>query len=185
MVEKINCLSITLNERIGEFLVASAGGKRIEQEKMGEGIALGRLDEFIGFRLRRIQNQLSRDFAAATAERNLRSGLFSSLSIVAANPGISQNELSRAVGLDKSITVQIVDELEKRELAERQRSPTDRRRHALYATEAGQAYLDELFDILSDTEDAVLHQLTKAELALLRELLDRMYRAYDQTGISL
>lgn len=161
------------------------GGKQIERDEADGGIQLGRLDEFIGFRLRRIQNQLSRDFAAATADRAMRSGLFSSLSIVAANPGISQNELSRAVGLDKSITVQIVDELEKRALAERQRSPTDRRRHALYATDAGLAYLDELFDILAETEDAVLHQLTRAELALLRELLDRMYQAYDQPGISL
>ncbi|WP_311267539.1 MarR family transcriptional regulator [Sphingobium sp. WCS2017Hpa-17] len=160
-------------------------GKKPDQDNGESGVRLGRLDEFIGFRLRRIQNQLSRDFAAATAERNLRSGLFSSLAIVAANPGISQNELSRAVGLDKSITVQIVDDLEGRDLARRERSPTDRRRHALFATESGQAYLDELFDTLAKTEDAVLHQLTKAELALLRELLDRMYEAYDEQGITL
>jgi len=165
--------------------VKRGGSKREEVEAADSGIKLGRLDEFIGFRLRRIQNQLSRDFAAATADRNMRSGLFSSLSIVAANPGISQNELSKAVGLDKSITVQIVDELEKRELAVRERSPTDRRRHALFVTEAGQTYLDELFAILAETEDAVLHQLTRAELALLRELLDRMYLAYDEPGISL
>jgi len=165
--------------------VTRGGSKRAEAQAADSGIKLGRLDEFIGFRLRRIQNQLSRDFAAATADRNMRSGLFSSLSIVAANPGFSQNELSKAVGLDKSITVQIVDELEKRELAVRERSPTDRRRHALFVTEAGKTYLDELFGILAETEDAVLHQLTKAELALLRELLDRMYLAYDEPGISL
>lgn len=159
-------------------------GKPVVQDK-DDGIRLGRLDEFIGFRLRRIQNQLSRDFAAATADRNLRSGLFSSLSIVAANPGISQNELSRVVGLDKSITVQIVDELEKRELAERRRSSTDRRRYELHATESGVSYLDELFDILAETENAVLHQLTRAELMLLRELLDRMYHAYDEPYVSL
>lgn len=159
--------------------------KREQAEAEEQSIKLGRLDEFIGFRLRRIQNQLSRDFAAATADRNMRSGLFSSLSIVAANPGISQNELSKAVGLDKSITVQIVDELEKRELAVRERSPTDRRRHALFVTDSGKAYLDELFAILTETEDAVLHQLTRAELALLRELLDRMYLAYDESRISL
>nr|WP_281392458.1 MarR family transcriptional regulator [Sphingobium jiangsuense] len=115
----------------------------------------------------------------------MRSGLFSSLAIIAANPGISQNELSGAVGLDKSITVQIVDELEKRQLAVRKRSQTDRRRHALFATDAGQTYLDELFDIMARTEDIVLHQLSRAELGLLRELLDRMYQAFDQKGIPL
>lgn len=165
--------------------MARAVGKRGGRDNAAESIKLGRLDEFIGFRLRRIQNQLSRDFAVATADENLRSGLLTSLAIIAANPGISQNEVSRAVGLDKSVTVQLVDELESRGLAVRERSQVDRRRHALVATEAGQTYLDGLLDTLSRTEDAVLHQLTPAELALLRELLDRMYEAFDDTGISL
>jgi DNA-binding MarR family transcriptional regulator len=140
-------------------------------------LSLGRLGDFVGFRLRRVQNQLSRDFAAATADRKLRSGLFSSLGIISANPGLSQSELSREVGLDKSVTVTIVDELENSGWAERRRSPTDRRRHALFVTPAGERQLDELFAILAKTEDAVLHQLSPAEMHVLSELLDRMYLA--------
>src|SRR4051794_12603534 len=92
---------------------AAAGNERMN---------LGRLGEFIGFRLRRVQNQLSRDFAAATTEHNLRSGLFSSLALISSNPGVSQNELSQEVGLDKSVTVTIVDDLEERGWATRKRS---------------------------------------------------------------
>jgi len=143
----------------------------------GDELKLGRLGDFVGFRLRRIQNQLSRDFAAATADHNLRSGLFSSLALIAANPGISQNELSKHVSLDKSVTVNIVDELERRGWATRERSQKDRRRHALVITKSGEAELDHLFGILERTEDAVLHQLSRAELHLLMELLDRMYSA--------
>ena len=142
-----------------------------------EDLKLGRLGDFVGFRLRRVQNQLSRDFAAATADRGLRSGLFSSLALISANPGVSQNEISRQIGLDKSVTVTIVDELERRGWAARERSQTDRRRHALFTTAKGEAELDELFAILERTEDAVLHQLSRAELHLLMELLDRMYLA--------
>lgn len=138
---------------------------------------LGRLGDFVGFRLRRVQNQLSRDFTAATAGRGLRSGLLSSLAIIAANRGISQSELSREVGLDKSVTVTIIDELEKSGWAVRRRSSTDRRRHELIITAAGQACLDELFAVLEKTEHAVLHQLSRAELQLLNGLLDRMYLA--------
>lgn len=140
-------------------------------------VSLGRLGDFVGFRLRRVQNQLSRDFAAATSAKGLRSGLFSSLGIIEANPGISQSELSREVGLDKSVTVTIVDELEKFGWAVRERSKEDRRRHELFITEEGKAHLDELFTIVGKTEDAVLHQLSPAELHLLSELLDRMYDA--------
>jgi len=140
-------------------------------------VSLGRLGDFVGFRLRRVQNQLSRNFAAVTAGEGLRSGLFSSLAIVSANPGISQSELSREVGLDKSVTVTIVDELEKFGWAERRRSTQDRRRHALYVTPVGEAKLDALFALMEKTESAVLHQLSASEMRVLSGLLDRMYEA--------
>ena len=149
----------------------------LENVERSQQLSLGRLGDFVGFRLRRVQNQLSRNFAAATAQYNMRSGLFSSLSLIAANPGVSQNEISRQVVLDKSVTVTIVDELERRGWATRERSKTDRRRHALFITKKGQNQLDKLFEILEQTENEVLHQLSQAELLLLMELLDRMYRA--------
>ncbi|WP_084455997.1 MarR family winged helix-turn-helix transcriptional regulator [Novosphingobium rosa] len=155
-----------------------AGSGRAAQTRVvdsGTGVKLGRLGDFVGFRLRRVQNQLSRDFAAVTAERGLRSGLFSSLALISANPGLSQAELSREIAMDKSVTVTLVDEMERRGWAERKRSPTDRRRHALFITAEGEAQLEEMFALVSETENAVLHQLSPAELLLLSELLDRMY----------
>ncbi|HVI99855.1 MAG TPA: MarR family winged helix-turn-helix transcriptional regulator [Sphingomonas sp.] len=138
---------------------------------------LGRLGDFVGFRLRRIQNQLSREFAAVTAEHELRAGLFSALAIVSANPGLSQVALAREVGLDKSLTVAVVDDLEARGLAERRRSPTDRRRHALYVTAGGEALLDTLFDRLEAVERDVLNALGPRDLHVLNTLLDRIYKA--------
>lgn len=138
---------------------------------------LGRMDEYLGFRLRRIQNRLSKDFSSAATHLAPRHGLFSSLALISANPGTSQAAVSREVGLDKSMTVSIVDELERRGFAERRPSASDRRRHALYATAAGEAYLNELFSLLDQTEQHVAAQLTPAELALLHEFLDRIYIA--------
>lgn len=138
---------------------------------------MGRMDDYLGFRLRRIQNRLSKDFAAAVAEHGLKQGLFSSLALISANPGTSQAFVSREVGLDKSATVAIVDELERRGWAERQASATDRRRHALFITPAGDAFLDQMFVILDRTEQKAVEQLSAAEFALLQELLDRIYVA--------
>jgi DNA-binding MarR family transcriptional regulator len=143
----------------------------------GSGLALGRIDDYLGFRLRRIQNRLSKDFAAAVAEHGLKQGVFSSLALIAANPGTSQAAVSREVGLDKSVTVSIVDELERRGYAERRPSRTDRRRHALFITPAGEAFLDEMFAELDKTEQRAKGQLTPAEFALLQEFLDRIYLA--------
>ncbi|MDE2403570.1 MAG: winged helix-turn-helix transcriptional regulator [Sphingomonadales bacterium] len=156
---------------------AAAAPVRADGGPGGSQVSLGRLGDFVGFRLRRVQNHLSRHFATATAAEGLRSGLFSSLALIEANPGISQIALSREVGQDKSVAVAIVDDLEKLGWAERRRSTTDRRRHALYVTAAGQAKLDALFAVVDETESAVLHQLSPGEKQLLSELLDRMYAA--------
>ncbi|MFM6854271.1 MAG: MarR family winged helix-turn-helix transcriptional regulator [Sphingopyxis sp.] len=165
----------------------TAGHRRADRSARANGtpaspIKLGRLGDFVGFRLRRVQNQLSRDFSAATAAQGLRSGLLSSLAIIAANPGISQNELSAEIGMDKSVTVTIVDDLEKSGWAVRERSKQDRRRHALYITPTGEVRLDALFALLEHTENAVLSQLSNAEMLLLSELLDRMYAVCSANG---
>lgn len=155
----------------------SSGRRRVAASEPGQ-VRLGRLGDAIGFRLRRVQNQLSRDFSEAIAGRGLRSGMFSSLAVISANPGISQTELSREVGLDKSVTVTIVDELESRGWAIRERSKLDRRRHALHITQLGENNLGELFALVEETEKSVLGQLSPAERQMLSELLDRMYAAF-------
>lgn len=140
-------------------------------------IALGKLDRFIGFRLRRVQSLLSRDFAIAAAALDLRAGHFTCLGIIAANPAISQNELARIVGLDPSATVQMIDELERRGFARRERSTVDRRRHALFLTPAGEAHLDELIAILGTVEQLADQVFTSEERERFLGDLDRLYRA--------
>lgn len=150
------------------------GTENVGQRRM----QLGRLGNYVGFRMRRVQNQLSADFAAATARYGIRSGLFSSLALIDANPGLSQQELSSTVGLDKSITVQIVDELERRGWARRERSTVDRRRHALVMLPEGKVFLDELFTIMEGIEAEVLAQLNAEERPIFDAALDRMYDVF-------
>ena len=139
-------------------------------------LRLGRLGDFVGFRLRRIQNHLSRAFMVETGEFNLRSGGFSALALISANPGLSQIRLSREVGLDKSQTVAVVDELEAHGFAERRRSPVDRRRHALYTTPKGEETLATMFDRLVAVESDVLNALKPEDLHALNTLLDSIYK---------
>jgi DNA-binding MarR family transcriptional regulator len=140
-----------------------------------EHLDLGRLGDFIGFRLRRIQNQLSSAFAAQSVDLGLRPGEFSALAIISANPGLSQAKLAREVGLDKSAAVTVVDDLERLGYAERRRSPNDRRRHALYTRRAGEAALEQMFTSLKLVEQDVLNALGTRDKQVLSELLDRLY----------
>lgn len=140
-----------------------------------EHLDLGRLGNFIGFRLRRIQNHLSSAFTTESVTHGLRPGEFSALALISANPGLSQAKLAREVGLDKSATVTVVDDLERLALAERRPSPGDRRRHALYTTAQGEAALTKMFARLATVEQDVLNVLGPHDLQVLSGLLDRVY----------
>ncbi|UZK67006.1 MarR family winged helix-turn-helix transcriptional regulator [Sphingomonas sp. M1-B02] len=153
-------------------------GAKLPERDGERRMQLGRLGDYVGFRMRRVQNQLSADFSAATSHFGIRSGLSSSLALIDANPGLSQQELSSAVGLDKSITVQIVDELERRGWARRERSTIDRRRHALVVLPEGKAFLDQLFQIMEVVEAEVLAQLSPEDRPIFDASLDRMYDVF-------
>ena len=49
------------------------------------------LNDVIGFRIRRIQNHISRAFSERIADKEVRPGVFSALALISANPGLSQS----------------------------------------------------------------------------------------------
>jgi DNA-binding MarR family transcriptional regulator len=136
---------------------------------------LGVLNDVIGFRLRRIQNHLSRGFSDRIARKEIKPGAFSAMALISANAGLSQTTLSREIGFDKATVVAILDSLEDLGWAERRRSTEDRRRHALYLTKTGQKALQKMLDEAHENEKAVHAALSAEEQAQLFALLDKIY----------
>ena len=140
-----------------------------------DGSDLGALQNLLGFRLRRIQNHLSRALSDRLADRGVRPGMFSALALIAANPGVSQTDLARDLGSDKASVVSLLDELEQHGWAVRKRSTTDRRRHSLHVTPAGRRTLVEITAAAREAEAPLRATLSNEEFGLLSELLDRIY----------
>lgn len=139
----------------------------------------GQLAEAVGPRVRLLRNALAARSIAALEEFGLPTGSLTVLSLIAANPGSSQTVLAKAAGLNKSALVGIVDELEKRGLAARDRSASDRRRNQLSVTPAGEAAMKAMLDRVRVGEDAVRDALGSAEHRRLLELLDRANAALE------
>ena len=140
-------------------------------------VDLGVLKDVIGFRIRRIQNHLSRRFLEKITDKQLRPGGFSALALIAANPGLDQTTLAREIGFDKATVVALLDGLEGLGWAERRRQTEDRRRHALFVTAKGQEALERLSRLAQENEAAVHAALSAAEQAQLYALLDKIYAA--------
>jgi DNA-binding MarR family transcriptional regulator len=139
----------------------------------------GLLTDTVGPRVRLLRNALAARSIAALEEFGLPTGSLTVLALIAANPGSSQTVLAKAAGLNKSALVGIVDELEKRGLAARDRSASDRRRNQLVVTPAGEAAMKGMFDRVRKGEEAVRDALGINDLRKLLELIDRANAALE------
>jgi DNA-binding MarR family transcriptional regulator len=96
------------------------------------------------------------------------------LGLVTANPGISQQQLARLLGMLPSRVVALVDEMEESGLVRRQRDAADRRRNSLVLTTQGKAALQRVATVARAHEDDVCAALTATERKQLTELLERI-----------
>jgi DNA-binding MarR family transcriptional regulator len=138
-----------------------------------EDLQLGLHGERLGFLVRRLHHLLSQRVADAFVPYGLRPGSLTMMALISANPGYSQVELSRIGNLDKSAIVMIVDELEKRGLAIRGRSSSDRRRNSLFLTAQGEKLMKEMHQIAMTTEQPLRDGLSVEEYDQLFELLEK------------
>ncbi|MFE7515125.1 MarR family winged helix-turn-helix transcriptional regulator [Streptomyces sp. NPDC057540] len=99
----------------------------------------------------------------------------SAMTLMQLAPGaMSQRDLAAAMEVDPSQLVAILNELESEGLAERRRDPADRRRHIVEITEAGAGALRRVDTAVGEAERELFGDLTEAEQAVLRGLLDRV-----------
>ena len=127
-----------------------------------------------GFLLVQLGTHRHRRFAERLAPLGLDPRLFGMLSHLAVSEGSSQQALSAALGIHRSAVVALVDDLERRGLAERRRDPADRRAYTLYLTETGRALLGDLEQVAEQDEAELLVALDPSERAQLIALLQRV-----------
>lgn len=137
----------------------------------------GVLTKLVGYHMRRAQTVVFDDFMKSLADDHVTPGQFGVLVLIEANPGISQSALARALGVERSTMVAVLDELERRGLAKRRRSPHDRRSHALELTAKGGALLAAVKPKVRRHEKRIAGDLDRAEIQSLISLLRRISKA--------
>jgi DNA-binding MarR family transcriptional regulator len=137
-------------------------------------LSMGAVEELIGFRFRRIQNEMGRRFKSRIARAEINPGMFSALALIRANEGLSQSELAAEIGMDRATVVALLDALEANGWARRTRDPDDRRRHSLSITAEGSREMTRLEKIARENEAAIHQALGVKGMADLGRLLDRI-----------
>jgi DNA-binding MarR family transcriptional regulator len=84
--------------------------------------------------------------------------------------------LARALGIDRSTLVPILDRLQARGLVVRRPSPNDGRTHALGLTSVGEKALARFSRLVRSHEKRIASGLSAAEIRTLIELLEKVRR---------
>ena len=135
---------------------------------------LSDLEDLIGYNLKRAYIIVQKDFRQALGQDGLSARVFSALSLTVKFPNITQSELARTMGIERSGLVAIVDELESRDYLQRAPVPGDRRVQALVPTDAGRkAYADAICKVRAH-EDTLFSDMSKDEQATLLSLLKKI-----------
>jgi len=140
-------------------------------------IAFGVLPSLIGYQLRQAQLAIFSDFQESIGAHAITPGLFGVLVVIDANPGLKQTTLARAIRLDRSTVVAVIDKLEARKLVARRQTDGDRRSNALWLTSDGKALLGKLTGMVRAHEERLVAGLSQADRARLTRLLQRILHA--------
>jgi DNA-binding MarR family transcriptional regulator len=97
---------------------------------------------------------------------------------------LSQQALIEFLGVDPSIVVAILNELETQGFAERRRDPSDRRRHIVEITPNGTSVLCAVERAINEVEEQLFGNLDETESAMLWKLLARVRTSPDDPACS-
>jgi len=154
----------------------ATGGKRSGNGKArptdGNGqIGLDALLGHAGYAVRRFQIWIFQDFIRTLAAADIRPTQYSVLTVIGANPGLSQMAVAQRLGIERARLVHLLDSLEDRKLVKRVRSRTDRRSHALHLTARGQTSLRQFKLLAAEHERHVAEKIGKANREQLLRIL--------------
>lgn len=148
-------------------------GTRMDDKR--SGIDTSGVDEIVGYRLRRAQLAVFGRFLQRFAAFELKPADFSTLALIADNPGRRPSEIAAALGIKRANFVALANGLVARGLIDRRQLPGDRRAHALELTANGAAMLVQVRALQDAFESEIVAELggTEARDRLLA-LLDRL-----------
>ncbi|MEN9894473.1 MAG: hypothetical protein RIR97_325 [Pseudomonadota bacterium] len=130
----------------------------------------------IGYQLRRAQMAVFQDFSETFTAEGLRPADFSVMILIWKNPGSKQSEVAEALGIQRANFVAIIDSLERRGLAERRKTGSDRRVQSLYLTDIGEGFAANMMRSWRSHEDRMIEKLGGPEKHVdLINILSRFY----------
>jgi len=152
--------------------VTQTGKKR----KKAAGSRTGTIDRSMIHLLHRASQRASEIFAIETRDFDLTARQFAVLTTVAQHEGLSQTDLVRLTGIDRSTLADVVQRLLRRGVIQRERTMQDGRTYAVSLSGEGRELLDSIKPHARRAERTVLSCLGEEEGKQAAQILNRLLR---------
>lgn len=133
-----------------------------------------------GHLLRRAQQYAHDLYADAVGQDGPTPRQFEVLHVVAGNAGLSQTDLVRATGIDRSTLADMIARMMKKGLLSRSRTKEDARANAVSITASGRRVLNSAMSGVARAETAALNVLPKSQQAGFMKALSAYAEALDK-----
>ncbi|MEY4500253.1 MAG: hypothetical protein RIS52_143 [Pseudomonadota bacterium] len=138
-------------------------------------INYGPLDRYLGFYLRRLNENYRKHFTAEAGDMDVQPREVGALVVISLNPGMTPTELSGALALDGAQITGMLNLFESRQLLERRISSSDARSRLVYLTAEGEQLVTRLYGLVSRFDQQFKGQsLSEDELRQLLGLLAKL-----------
>ena len=132
------------------------------------------LDDCIAFITNKSAKKLADEFNRRLQENGTTRVQWIALFYIGKAGEISQKELSDYMDIKESSMVRLIDRMEKEELVERRKDSEDRRISKIILTDKGKFLKEELMPRGQEFQDDVLKGISKENLEIFKEVLQRM-----------
>ncbi|QWG20718.1 MarR family winged helix-turn-helix transcriptional regulator [Bradyrhizobium sediminis] len=153
----------------------SPGRGAARLDEAGFEVGLDALVGHVGYSIRRFQMWIFQDFIKTLSAVNIRPAQYSVMTVIGANPGMTQMAVAKRLGIERARLVHLLDSLEERNLVKRVPSRTDRRSHALHLTPGGQASLRQFKLLAAEHERHVDEKIGPENRRRLLEILSAFH----------
>ncbi len=130
--------------------------------------------QFFGFQLAKAAEYFMNYAEEELEQYQLKTRHFGIMLLLAEHEPLQQAVIGRALRIDRTTMVALIDDLERLALVERKRDPDDRRAYAIFLTQKGRTLLPESETVVKEAEKVMLAPLSDSEVVELLRLLDKL-----------
>ncbi len=165
------------------MLDAKAGlGQPGRKRKKSAGARSDSVDKSVIHLLHRASQRASEIFAQETRDFDLTARQYAVITTVAHHEGLSQTDLVRITGIDRSTLADVVQRLLKRGVIQRERTMQDGRTYAVSLSQEGRELLESIKPYARRADRLVLSCLGEEDGKLATQILGRLLRKVDDNG---